>query len=293
MDSLNFSEIEYSLLNFRIGRRLVLDRVLEMINAQSKIQEPALLLSRLFIRIKSADSIVEKIMRKKLPVQSVEDIPRVLDDILGLRIIAENQEEFHLLDQFLTSTFTINTRINHAEDFQGFGDQSFDYAMTYVKDGQVYPFAVQLRTFLQHYWAGQSFFLFHKAKGPRALKYHHDLLALSRSLQDAESLAAKIRSEKPTGKEGTTSINWDAWPIRSRVYLMIVKPKEQFVEQRIVSLCGNDVENHHSIADAKIACYREYPAAAVVECMCVNFSAFLLNEPQVHVSPESLAKIIW
>lgn len=294
MSALNYQDVENALLHFRIGRRVILDRILEIISGNSEIRDPVLLLSRLFIRLKSADSIVEKINRKKLPVQNAADIPRVMTDIIGMRIIAQNQTELKLLDHLLSAAFAVKARVDHARDTNGFGDQTLEYVLTCERDGVAYPFEVQLRTFLQHYWAGNSFFLFHKADAKMALPYQNDLLALSSALQSAEEVTERIQPARQGVQTAKPPMpNWQAWPLRNRVYLMIVGPHEQFVDERVIPLSGNDENDHRMVVQSKLACYEQYPDAVVVECMCANFATFLLNEPQVHVGPEYLDKVVW
>lgn len=293
MITLPFNDIENSLLPFRIGRRLVLDKILEMAATNAEFRELALFLSRMFVRLKSADSILEKINRKKLPVQVPEDIPNVMDDILGFRLIVDNQAELQLLDGFLTGTFEVKSVATQSQNPE-FGGRSVDYALVHHVNGQSYPFEVQLRTYLQHYWAVQSFFLFHKTGKETALPYQSDLMALSSALQSAEEAAERIHAgKKADSAAGVKTVSWHSWPLRNRVQLMVVEPHEQFVEEQIVLLKGNDEDDQRAIVKSKMACYEQHPNAAVVECMCANFMTYMLNEPQVHVRPEYLEKAIW
>ena len=101
------AEIEQFLLPQRMARRLILTSLLEYIVSSECLTNPFLLLSRLFVRLKSADSILEKIQRKGLIVRSVPEIGQVMDDLLGFRIITENLEELWAIDQFLMETFEV------------------------------------------------------------------------------------------------------------------------------------------------------------------------------------------
>jgi len=293
MPALNFSDVENSLLHFRIGRQIILDRILEFMEASPEIREPALLLSRIFVRLKSADSIIEKIKRKKLPVETPEDIPKVIDDILGLRIIVENQTEIHAFERFLNSSFIVGKRSGNTNGTHNFGDKTIEYVLTFEKDGILYPCEVQLRTFLQHYWARHSFFLFNKADPSCALPFRDDLQALSKALQTAERLTESIQEPGEEKREESSLANWRDWPIRSRVYLMVIKPHEQFIEQHTIPITDNSTRNHHRIVTAKVSIYQEHPDATIVECVCADFPAFLFNEPQVHVGSDFIEKAIW
>jgi hypothetical protein len=74
---------------------------------------------------------------------------------------------------------------------------------------------------------------------------------------------------------------------------MVIGPQEQFVDQQVVLLTGNDENDHQAVVSAKLVCYETFHNAAVVECICANFGTYLLNEPQVHVGSEFLSRVIW
>ena len=85
MNPLNATEIENSLLPFRIGRRKVLQILVNQLASSNTVASPLQALSRLFVRMKSADSIVEKVKRKGIVVASVAELPRNIPDILAAR----------------------------------------------------------------------------------------------------------------------------------------------------------------------------------------------------------------
>jgi ppGpp synthetase/RelA/SpoT-type nucleotidyltranferase len=292
MQSFPLAEIEQSLLPYRVARRLVRSKLLEHIISSDHLTNPFLLLSRLFIRLKSADSILEKIQRLGLSLSSVSDIGQVMDDLLGFRIITEDLEELWALDQFLTVNFEVKSRLDRINSPDQFGYRSIEYSLAHYDQGQVIPFEVQLRTLLQHYWASRSFSLFHKALPIDAIKYQGPLMALSRSLQDAEELTSSLSTKKSTpSREMLPDLN--ALPLFTQVHLIAVEPGEQFARQIILTMSGDDLCDHQAIVDRKLGLYAEYPGAALVECSCMNFLTFVLNEPHVKVPLERLDRVIW
>ena len=117
-------DIEQALLPYRIGRRVVSSVISEYIVSCEDLTDPFLLLSRLFIRLKSADSILEKIHRKNLAVSTVSDIGQVMDDLLGFRIITGNLEDLWAFDRFLQASFDVRSRIDTINSADQFGYRS-------------------------------------------------------------------------------------------------------------------------------------------------------------------------
>ena len=74
-----------------------------------------------------------------------------------------------------------------------FGERGMEYSARYHTDKVVYQFELQLRTFLQHYWAGQSFHLFHKQPRECAVERKGLLVEFSEALARAEDCAQKRR----------------------------------------------------------------------------------------------------
>jgi ppGpp synthetase/RelA/SpoT-type nucleotidyltranferase len=287
---LSASEIEESLLPFRAGRRLVLDKLLQRIAQGDGLVNPFLLLSRFFVRIKSADSILEKIRRKGIVITHPSEISQKLPDILGFRIITENIDEMETIDRFLNEQFEIVSRLDKVTERGEFGDRGIEYSLRHHVDGVVYPFELQLRTFLQHYWSSQSFHLFHKTPRETALSCQDALLSLSQALDHAEQVAGRI-PQSPT--INARSSLWNELPIRSRVHLIAVEPGEQFALHVVVPLSGNDQQDHDASVSQKLQIYAAYPGSAIVECSCLHFLSFILNEPQVRVPVDRLGKVVW
>jgi ppGpp synthetase/RelA/SpoT-type nucleotidyltranferase len=288
MTQLSLSEVEQALLSFRVGRRIVLDKVLEEVARSDEIAQPFVLLSRLFARLKSADSILEKIKRKGIVIRSVLDLPEKVPDVLGFRVILETQKELRAIDSIFRGTFDVINCNDHSMTPDEFGGRGIEYALQYAADGVQYPFEVQTRTFLGHYWAARSFHLFHKKSRDVALAHKETLAKLSCALHQAESTAEELERDSVRAATNGGIAAWGAQPLRECVHLVVVEPGEQFRKHEIVRLSGDDQADHETIIARKLALYADYVNAAIVEATCLNFSSFLLNEPHVRVPIERL-----
>lgn len=287
MTQLSLSEVEHALLFFRTGRRLVLERLLQQLIRAKQVAQPFLLFSRLFGRLKSGDSILEKIKRKGIDIQSPAEIPDKIPDVLGFRVIVESPDELDAVDSILEESFDIVSRTDRTEAPDEFGGRGIEYSLRYSSDGTSYPFEVQSRTYLQHYWAARSFHLFHKQPRDAALAHKDALLELSELLQRAESLAGQLDERRMRAAQ-IEAATWTAEPLRRRVHLIVVLEGERFESHETLELSGDDLADHDRIVSRKLALYDIYKEAAIVEATCLNFSSFLLNEPHVHVPVERM-----
>lgn len=294
MTQFTYSQIEMSLFDHRIARRSIQTLLLEHIVTSKELKNKFLLLSRLFVRLKSADSILEKIRRKNLAVHSVSEIRQVMDDLLGLRIITEDLGELWAFDNFLTSSFEVKSRTDKIDLPGQFGYRSIEYGLIYRDSDMEVPFEVQLRTFLQQYWVNSSFFLFHKASLDKALAHEETLNSLSKSLADAEQLASQLSAQQERlVHEVKLCPSVERLPLYSQVNLMVIQPGEYFTHHEKISLTGNDLLDHQNIVERKISLYEKYPDSAIVECTCMDFATYALNEPHVVISPDKLDQIAW
>jgi ppGpp synthetase/RelA/SpoT-type nucleotidyltranferase len=274
-------QIEQALLTFRIGRRVVLRRVLSLIVESGLFADPFLMLSRLFIRIKSADSIAEKIRRKGLTINSADEIPGKMPDILGVRVITEDLIELQVFRELLESSFRVEGEREWLTQVGDFGQRGLEYRLCYEAHGTVYPFELQLRTFLQHYWAAKSFHLFHKKPREVAEKYRDDLTAFGELLHRAEAVAQTLKPA--TLSAPAASASWENLPLWRNVNLIAVAPGEQFKAHVSFPLSFNDSTDHAGLVKAKVEMYSTMPGCAIVECSCLSFLTLLMNEPHIRV----------
>src|SRR5574341_978516 len=131
MTLLSIPEIEKNLLPFRIGRRLVLDKLLTLIIRGEGVLNPFLILTRFFGRLKSADSILEKIKRMGIIIADVAEITEKITDILGFRIITENVDELYTIEQFLNTQFEVVSRQDQMSKRGEFGSRGIEYSLRY------------------------------------------------------------------------------------------------------------------------------------------------------------------
>ena len=82
-------------------------------------------------------------------------------------------------------------------------------------------------------------------------------------------------------------------PVNNRINLVIIEPGEVFLKHVVIPLAGDDLADHAAIVNRKLALYSEHPGATVVECACINFYSYILNEPHVRVPASRLSQIIW
>lgn len=287
----SIADIEHALLPFRIGRRLVLAKLVERIAQGEGLGDPFLLLSWLFGRLKSADSILEKAQRKGIALASVAEIPEKIRDVLGFRIIVEHSTELQVLDSFLSHQFEVIHRSDQSAEPGEFGQLGIDYSLRYHAGGAVYPFELQLRTFLQHYWTGQSFHLFHKKPRELALEHKRTLLELSQTLQRAEQPASRLATTVPTAQATTPA--WRRLPLCREIRLIVVETGERFAAQFVLPISGNDLAEHETIVARKLELYETHRGAAIVECCCLNISSLLLNEPHLYVPGEHMERAVF
>ena len=253
------------------------------------IARQALLMSRIFCRVKSADSILEKIKRKGIFLDSLEQIPTIITDILGFRVIVDTPLELQSLDQMISQYFEVTSRLDEANAPKAFGSRGIEYSLRYHVNGVACPFELQARTFLQHYWASRTFHLFHKRPAEVAEQYRDVLCELNKVLHHAEEIAAKIKYPESFSSK-RDHIHLNATPLWARLNLIVVGKGERFLDRLVMILTGDDRVDNDTIVAHKVALYRDNEGAAIVECCCQNLSTFMLNEPHVMISPDHLLK---
>ncbi|HEY1754331.1 MAG TPA: RelA/SpoT domain-containing protein [Bryobacteraceae bacterium] len=288
MITLSYREIEESLAGFREGRQLIVPVLLGGLADRRACADRFLALSRFFCRLKSADSIVEKARRKGIDIDAPKDISDRMTDILGFRVIVTDQRELRAIDAFLRETFEI-VQVDDRNATPGeFGDRGIEYSARYRSNGVLYPFELQLRTFLQHYWASRTFHLFHKKPRELALAHQDTLKMFSASLAEAEEQIEHLVAELPTENWGDKRA--DVGLITKEVHLVVVEPGEQFAAHLTQALTGQAAEDHAAIVEKKMVLYEQFPRAAIVECVCMGFLAFHLNEPLVEVPIDRVSR---
>jgi len=285
------SDVEEVLLLFRTCRRVVLNDIVQRVGRGEGIRNPFLTLSRLFARVKSADSVLEKMGRKGITVAAASEIPQKITDILGFRIIVESAEEAQVIQRFLEDSFEVTSSSNQLEHRGQLGERGLELGLRCQVGDGICPFEIQVRTFLQHYWASQTFHLFHKKSPDVALKHREALISLSESLHSADTVVRDIGEDMVGSSD--LAWKWRDLPLCSQVNLVVVERGEMFRHHEVISLTGEDDRaGHRTIVQRKLELYESYPGCAIVECSCLNFLSFLLNEPVVRVPLSRWTEIV-
>jgi ppGpp synthetase/RelA/SpoT-type nucleotidyltranferase len=291
MKELSFGNIERANSVFRVARKPIQTRILEFLCGDTRIADPFAAINRMFVRVKSADSILEKITRKRLAVETIKDLQRMVTDVLGMRVITGTLDELDAVDSYLQNSFEIKSRVDLSRKANEYGYHSIDYALIWHTDGgQAVPFEVQLRTAMQHQWSASSFFLFHK-KAPEYARPHQEaLLCMSESLDKAERCSLRIKRAEPPRKAFAGVCDLEKLPIQNSINLLVINPGEIFVDH--IRL-GNTEADDERVVTEKLRLYERYPDAAVVECACMNLMSYALNESHVVFVPQYFNRIQW
>jgi len=286
MTSKDFAAIEEYLQYFRTCRRLLLALLFDQLMGSNLIVDPILALSRLFVRLKSADSIVEKLNRKNIHLDSLSQLADKMPDILGCRIVLATLDELHAVNQFVSAAFEIVSSKVHITESDEFGGRGIEHQVLYHVNGDVYPIALQLRTFLQHYWAASTFHLFHKRPREIALAHQSALRILGDALYTAE---LSLRSF-PVGNAVSGTKSHSVWlenPMISNVHLISVELGERILRHTSIALTGDGQVDHNTIAANKMRLYSEFPHSVIIECSCLDLASLMFNEPQLRLCAEN------
>lgn len=173
-------------------------------------------------RIKPWDSIVEKIDRRTLNIESITD----LNDLVGIRLIflfyRDSIKACELIKEYFKIRYeeNISTRLNEFE----FGYGSFHYVISIseewmsvptLRNFQNFQAEIQVRTLAQHNWAAASHVLQYKHKKdvPTSIRRSIHRVAALLEVVDLEfERVLEERSKYITGiseKEKTTPFNAD------------------------------------------------------------------------------------
>ena len=67
---------------------------------------------------------------------------------------------------------------------------------------------------------------------------------------------------------------------------------EEFSDHFIVPMSGDDETDHDCIVAKKLELYSAFPGCAFVECSCMSFDTFVLNEPHVRIPASRFSKVL-
>ena len=144
-------------------------------------------------RLKSVESILEKIHRRKLP-PTIESIKNNLFDVAGVRVICNYRDDVYSVSNYLSTQSDI--QVLRVKDYikqpkqNGYRSLHVIYAVpVFLSSGPHYtPVEVQFRTIAMDYWASLEHALRYKTDLPDAKLSEHSqtLLDCARSLQNIE-----------------------------------------------------------------------------------------------------------
>lgn len=162
-------------------------------------------------RLKSVDSIIEKLERKELPVttQSIKDN---LFDVAGIRVVCNYRDDVYSVSNYLSAQSDI--QVLRVKDYiktpkqNGYRSLHVIYAVpVFLSSGAHYtPVEVQFRTIAMDYWASLEHALRYKTDLPdsRLNEHSQTLLDCARSLQNIEAQMQNIHRDingAPQGDE--------------------------------------------------------------------------------------------
>nr|WP_095615512.1 (p)ppGpp synthetase [Bifidobacterium criceti] len=172
-------------------------------------------------RLKSIDSIIEKMRRKNLPltVQSMRDN---LFDVAGIRVICNYRDDVYSVANYLSAQSDI--QVLRVKDYilnpkqNGYRSLHVIYAVpVFLSSGAHYtPVEVQFRTIAMDYWASLEHALRYKTDLPDAKLNEHSqtLLDCARSLQNVETQMQSIHRDINGAPQGTQAPETSLHPQR-------------------------------------------------------------------------------
>ncbi|KFI68614.1 GTP pyrophosphokinase [Bifidobacterium magnum] len=153
-------------------------------------------------RLKSVDSILEKLQRRGLPV-TINSIRDNLFDIAGIRVICNYRDDVYSVSNYLSTQSDI--QVLQVKDYiknpkqNGYRSLHVIYAVpVFLSSGAHYtPVEVQFRTIAMDYWASLEHALRYKADLPDTKYTEHaqTLLDCARSLQNVETQMQTIHRD--------------------------------------------------------------------------------------------------
>lgn len=172
-------------------------------------------------RIKTWDSILQKIDRKLIDIESINKI----DDLIGIRVILLFRKDVDLVDDIIKNNFKIQDHENTGNrlDESQFGYQSYHYVVKLLDSWINIPTMsdlgdlsaeIQVRTLPQHIWAAASHKLQYKSESnvPASLRRAIHRVSAMLEVVDIEFdriLESKNKYLKEISIDDTSDLNVD------------------------------------------------------------------------------------
>lgn len=153
-------------------------------------------------RIKSPESIIEKLKRKNLPV-SVESIMKNLDDIAGIRVICSFPEDIYMMAEYLIKQddITLIEKKDYIQQPKSSGYRSLhlivEVPIFLAEEKKPVRVEVQLRTIGMDFWASLEHKLMYKKSVPEdvAAELQRELLDCANISSSLDLRMQKIRNQ--------------------------------------------------------------------------------------------------
>jgi len=164
-------------------------------------------------RTKEFDSVVEKLIRRNLPL-TIESIKNHIRDIAGIRIIARYRDDVDKIVQALQrpNSFVIEEIKDYVSSPKPNGYRSVHMIVKkqiwFSQTMKEVPVEIQIRSMAMDLWASHEHYLYYKGSDVGAPRYQSRLSVTASLLDSVDSLFIAARDDVPTNdKELIETLN--------------------------------------------------------------------------------------
>lgn len=149
-------------------------------------------------RVKSVSSILEKLQRKQIPLEHMEE---EIEDIAGVRIICQFEEDIDTVASLIRgrSDMEIKSEKNYLKHIKQSGYRSYHLIIYYTVDTIQGPkrlqAEIQIRTMAMNFWATIEHSLQYKYKGDMPLHVAERLSKAADAIISLDQEMASVRNE--------------------------------------------------------------------------------------------------
>ena len=149
-------------------------------------------------RVKSVSSILEKMQRKHIPMERMEE---ELEDIAGVRIICQFEEDIETVASLIQkrSDMVIKSEKNYLKHIKHSGYRSYHliiyYTVDTIKGPKKLQAEIQIRTMAMNFWATIEHSLQYKYKGNMPEHIKERLLSASNAIITLDEEMGSVRDE--------------------------------------------------------------------------------------------------
>lgn len=195
IDKIDEGELEKALNRYREAKDIVLIKLKDAFLQDKRLNSYGLIM-RMYSRLKGVDSIFENITRKKLVVNTIEDIFEKIDDIAGIRIIPELLNEVDIIEEIITKLFKIISRSDFIHEPMENGCRVRNLLISVdTENYKEVKCEIQIRTLAQEFWALQCFSFIHKQDQGLSPLINSLIMDLSNKLYEAEKIAIRLKRD--------------------------------------------------------------------------------------------------